>query len=444
MNIVLSTRSITLKRINNRRFNLRLAVGALVILTTGCVTNPVTGKSELSLMSEQQELAMGKQNYLPSQQSQGGTYAVDPSVQAYVNSVGQKIARISHRPELPYEFVVLNNGVPNAWAMPGGKIAINRGLLVQLEDEAQLASVLGHEVVHVTARHAANQQTQGILLGAGTQVLGVATRESELSQLVMMGAGYGAAAWQAKYGRDDELQADKVGMNYMSTLGYDPQAAVELQELFVKMSDGKNQDFISGLFASHPPSQQRVAANRERAKKLPGKTRNKTAFDKAMAQLKKDSAAYTTHERAITAAKNKDAVMAMTLVNQAIAKQPKENMFWETKARLHAVQKQETEALKAYDKAISANPNYFSPYLGRGALKQSMKDYAGAEKDLIASQKFLNTPVSNYLLGGVSLQQGHREKAVQYFQIAASAGGEVGQAAQQELAKLNPTPASAQ
>ncbi|MGH1470358.1 MAG: M48 family metalloprotease [Cellvibrionaceae bacterium] len=417
-------------------------VGALIILASGCVTNPVTGKSELSLMSEQQEIAMGKQNYLPSQQSQGGLYVVDPALQAYVSSVGQKIAQISHRPELPYEFVVLNNGVPNAWAMPGGKIAINRGLLVQLKDEAQLASVLGHEVVHVTARHAANQMTQSTLLGVGTQVLGVATRESELNQLVMMGAGYGAAAWQAKYGRDDELQSDKIGMNYMVTLGYDPQAAVELQELFVKMSEGKQTDFISGLFASHPPSQQRVVANRERAKKLSGNKRNKAAFDKAMAQLRKDSAAYTTHERAIAAAKNKDMTTAMKLVEQAISQQPKENLFWETKARLHTMQKQETEALRAYDNAIRANPNYFSPYLGRGALKQSMKDYTGAERDLVNSQRFLNTPVANYLLGGVALQQGNRQKAVKYFQVAASAGGEVGQAAQQELAKLNPTPAA--
>lgn len=414
-------------------------LGLFGLVSSGCVTNPVTGESELSLMSEQQEIAMGQQNYIPSQQSQGGLYVVDPAVQEYVNAIGQKIAAISHRPDLPYEFVVLNNGVPNAWAMPGGKIAINRGLLVQLEDEAQLASVLGHEVVHVTARHAANQMTQSTLLGVGTQVLGVATRESELNQLIMMGAGYGAAAWQAKYGRDDELQSDKIGMNYMVTLGYDPYAAVELQELFVKMSEGKRSDFISGLFASHPPSQQRVIANRERAQKLSGSKRNKAAFDRAMAQMKKDMPAYTTHERAIAAAQNKDMATAMKLIDQAIRQQPKENLFWETKARLHTMQQQSKAALVAYDNAIRANPNYFSPYLGRGALKQSLKDYAGAERDLVSSQRYFNTPIANYLLGGVSLQQGDRQKAARYFQVAASAGGEIGQAAQQELAKLNQT-----
>src|SRR5690606_7503443 len=109
-----------------------------------------------------------------AQQMQGGRYVVDPNLSVYVNEVGQKLARASHRPNLPYEFVVLNNDVPNAWAMPGGKIAINRGLLVLLEDESQLAAVLGHEVVHAAARHSAQQQTQSTLLGVGVMAAGLA------------------------------------------------------------------------------------------------------------------------------------------------------------------------------------------------------------------------------------------------------------------------------
>src|SRR6187549_569935 len=108
---------------------------------TGCAVNPVTGKKEMIIDSVQQDIAAGQQNYGPSQQSQGGKYVVDPGLTAYVNQVGKKLAAVSDVPNLPYEFVVLNNDTPNAWAMPGGKLAINRGLLVQLEDEAQLAAV---------------------------------------------------------------------------------------------------------------------------------------------------------------------------------------------------------------------------------------------------------------------------------------------------------------
>ena len=129
----------------------------LAISLTGCSVNPVTGDRELVLVSDSQELQMGEQNYVPMQQSQGGQYDVDPALTQYVQNVGNKLAAVSDRP-LPYEFVVLNNSVPNAWALPGGKIAINRGLLTELESEAELAAVLGHEVVHAAARHTARQQ----------------------------------------------------------------------------------------------------------------------------------------------------------------------------------------------------------------------------------------------------------------------------------------------
>ena len=144
----------------------------LVVATVfaGCSVNPVTGKQEIVFVSEADEIRMGEQAYLPSQQSQGGVYDVDPALTAYVERVGRKLVAVSDR-DLPYEFVVLNNSVPNAWAMPGGKMAINRGLLVELENEAELAAVLGHEIVHAAARHSAQQMTRGTF----SQVLVAAT-----------------------------------------------------------------------------------------------------------------------------------------------------------------------------------------------------------------------------------------------------------------------------
>ena len=128
-------------------------------LATACAVNPVTGQRELVVVSDQQAIAIGTKNYLPAQQVQGGAYRTDPALVAYVQEVGQRLAATSGV-DLPYEFVVLNNSVPNAWAMPGGKIAINRGLLVELNNEAEMAAVLAHEIVHAAARHGAKAAGQ--------------------------------------------------------------------------------------------------------------------------------------------------------------------------------------------------------------------------------------------------------------------------------------------
>lgn len=415
-----------------------LAIGALAWSLTGCVVNPVTGKSQISLMSPEQEVATGAQNYVPAQQSQGGQYVVDPGLTAYVQKVGKKLAAVSDRPDLPYEFVVLNNDVPNAWAMPGGKLAINRGLLVYLQDEAQLAAVMGHEIVHAAARHGAQQQTQNVLMGAGVLIAGVAIAEKkpEYGALGMGALAVGSQAWQAKYGRDHELQSDSVGMKYMAKAGYDAQAAVELQEIFVKLSEGKNAGFIEGLFASHPPSQERVARNRANAAKYPGGVRNKDAFQRAMAQVNKDKKAYENYQKAQALAGQKKYIDALTYVDKSIAQQPKENLFWEMKGQLLLQQDKTSEAVAALDRAVQANPKYFKPYVFRGIAYSQLGKNDMAEKDLLVSQRYLPTQIAAYYLGEVSMAKGNRAQAAQYYQQAAQGGGDIGEAAKGKLGKL--------
>ena len=230
----------------------------LVVATVfaGCSVNPVTGKQEIVFVSEADEIRMGEQAYLPSQQSQGGVYDVDPALTAYVERVGRKLVAVSDR-DLPYEFVVLNNSVPNAWAMPGGKMAINRGLLVELENEAELAAVLGHEIVHAAARHSAQQMTRGTFSQVLVAATAIAVGDSDYGALATGSAGLGAQLINSTCGRGAELESDLYGMRYMSAAGYDPQGAVTLQETFVRLSEGGQQDWLSGLFASHPPSQAR-------------------------------------------------------------------------------------------------------------------------------------------------------------------------------------------
>jgi predicted Zn-dependent protease len=160
----------------------------------GCAANPVTGKKELHLVSQEQEIAIGQQQYSPSRQAQGGDYVTDPAVLDYVREVGNKLAAVSDR-KLPYEFVVVNDGTLNAWALPGGKIAVNRGLLTELHSEAELAAVLGHEIVHAAARHGAQQMEQSQLMQIGAQIASVAASVyggGQLGQMVGQGAAIGS------------------------------------------------------------------------------------------------------------------------------------------------------------------------------------------------------------------------------------------------------------
>lgn len=207
-----------------RRFPISAVL--LCVALGGCAVNPVTGEQQLSLVSERQEIQIGEQQYQPARQSQGGLYYLDPGLQTYVDAVGQRLAAVSDR-ELPYEFAVLDNPIPNAWALPGGKIAVNSGLLLYLRDEAELASVLGHEIVHAAAAHGAAQMTKGSLLGLGAQIAGVVSQQSGYGNLGGTAAQLGAAAWMAKYSRGAELEADAYGMEYLARAGYDPWAWVK-------------------------------------------------------------------------------------------------------------------------------------------------------------------------------------------------------------------------
>ena len=156
-----------------------LFIAVLLMLSLGgCVVNPVTGKNELGWVSTEAQIDIGRKNYVPAQQMQGGQYKIDPQLTEYVSRIGQRVAAKSPI-DLPWEFVVLNNSVPNAWAMPGGKIAVNRGLLTELGSEAELAAVLGHEVVHAAARHGAKSMERGMLLQGAMVAAAIGTRNQE-------------------------------------------------------------------------------------------------------------------------------------------------------------------------------------------------------------------------------------------------------------------------
>ena len=243
---------------------IRIASLALAAALANCAQNPVTGQQNLVLVSESQEIAIGKRED-PKVRSQYGVYDSAP-LQQYVNEVGQRLARTSHRPHLEYHFLVVDSPDVNAFALPGGYIYITRGLLAFLNSEAELAAVLGHELGHVTARHSVQQLTAATAASVGASILQIFVPELRggLGDTAINVLG---GALLSGYGREHELEADRLGAEYLARTGYDPQATVKVvgvlknQELFdaeVAKAEGRQPRAYHGLFATHPDNDTRL------------------------------------------------------------------------------------------------------------------------------------------------------------------------------------------
>ncbi len=408
-----------------------------LLVSAGCAVNPVTGERDFIIVSSAQELAMGEQNYAPMQQSQGGAYDVDPGLTAYVRTVGGKVAAASGV-DLPYEFTVLNNSIPNAWALPGGKIAINRGLLTEINSEAELAAVLGHEVVHAAARHTAQQQSRGMLAQIGILATGIAANDNDYANMIVGGAQVGAQMLMMKYGRGAELESDKYGMRYMSKAGYDPQGAVALQETFVRLSEGRRQDWLSGLFASHPPSQGRVEANRKTAAQLPaGGILGEDAYKAALARTARLKPAYDEYDAGRKALSEKKNDEALAHANEALKMFPEEAHFHALRGDVRFANKQFDMAVTNYNRAITRRDSFFYYHLQRGISHHELGNDDAAVADLENSLKLLPTAPAHYVLGEIDEQRGNIPGAINHYKVVAkSGGGQYGKMATERLVRL--------
>lgn len=408
-----------------------------VMVLAGCSTNPVTGKQELTLISESQELAIGRNQYGPTRQSQGGDYVADPQLTKYVQGVGARLAKVADR-KLDYEFQIVNDSTPNAWALPGGKIAINRGLLLQLNDEAELAAVLGHEIVHAAARHSAQQLERGILLQGVVLATAISLGDSKYQQLGVLGANIGAGLTARAYGRDAEREADAYGITYMVRAGYDPHAAIRLQQTFVNLAKDKQPGWLEGMFASHPPSPERVTNNRKRVAALgePGGEVGRERYRKATARLRRTAPAYKAYDKAVKALEKDNVDEALRLVQKALRIEPSEALFHTLRGQIRERQGRDKDAITNYDRAVVQNPSYFAPQLLRGLLQQKRGNMRLAQVDLTRSADLLPTAEAHYGLGLLAQSGGQDAAAIGHFRKASAASTDAGRKAGVALARL--------
>jgi predicted Zn-dependent protease len=248
------------------------AIAALGL--TSCASNPVTGRPDLVFSSEKGEVERAKEVHPMLLQQFGGVYD-DMRVQQYVNEIGQRAAKASHRPELQYTFTVLDSEEINAFTTGGGFVYITRGIMNYLNSEAELTAVLGHEIGHVTARHPVRQQTQQTLSGIGAAAVGIVTGSGDLAGL----ANYAGAALVTGYGRDMELEADRLGAEYLAKTGLSPEHMIDVvrllknQELFEVQrarQEGRKPRIYHGVFSTHPDNDQRLREVVKAADKIGG------------------------------------------------------------------------------------------------------------------------------------------------------------------------------
>lgn len=377
-------------------------LGALVLAATcsACASNPVTGQRQFTLTSEKREIATGERHYPTAIAEEGGEFSIDPKLPAYIDSVGQRVAAAGPRPNLPYEFTVIDSSKPMAFVLPGGKIAITRGLLVMLENEGQLAAVLAHQVVHAAAKHPARRLEHDIMkrtaiaiVAIGATVFGIpafpalvmAHRSESTSQMLV----------HLQYDEDEEILADRHAMEGLRKAGYSPGHTVDaLQVLTIRELETHPTKVKGSIFESHPLSRKRASAARLRAWKLeeeeqarreegeiPSGEKPDEKFAERTAWVRGIQHAYDAYESGRAAYFEADYDRALHLAQHASDALPREPRFHELAGHIWMQKGNYEDAFTSYDRVLALRPSDSEAWARRGLARKALGDPEGAYVD---------------------------------------------------------------
>jgi predicted Zn-dependent protease len=370
---------------------------ALGLLGTACATHPLTGAREFRLISEAGEIERGERYYEEARRVRGGEFRADATVREYVTDVGRRVAAASSRPELPYEFTVIDRSEPEAWALPGGKIGISRGLLVQLRSEDELAAVLGHQIAHAAARHGTrvlerSALTRMAVTGAIIATAFVGVPAIPLIALLDPDSDSTEHLIERRRSVREEIEADRHGMECMQAAGYDPRAAVEMRSRWLQLPGEAGSRFREGLFAAHPPTRKRLAAARMTAYRLAragpsAPPAPAERHEQAMAWLHAVQGAYDAYDAARAAYERGDHDLALAEAARAAEIAPAEPRFHAFLGDMLMEAERFEEALASYDVALRQDASDASAYLRRGLARRALFDFAGARDDFAMSQR---------------------------------------------------------
>ncbi|MGD9335221.1 MAG: M48 family metalloprotease, partial [Desulfobacterales bacterium] len=379
------------------------------------------GKPQFMMVSEDQEIKIDKQNS-PHQFSSDYGPLQDTALHNYINQTGKNLAARTHRPHMPYSFRGVNATYVNAYAFPGGSIAATRGILLDLENEAQLAALLGHELGHVNARHTAEQMSKSTLINlfVGGLSTVVGTQSSGLGNLASQLGMVGAGALLASYSRDNEREADALGLEYMVSAGYNANGFVGLMDMLRRTSKYKP-SAIELMFATHPMSDERY---RTAVEAVDTQYRSSQSFslyrDRYMdhtAKLRKIKLTIEELQKGETLmAKNKYGEAEIHF-SKALRKTPEDYAGLVMMSKCQLAKKQYAKARSFAEKAKNVYPQEGQAYYLAGFAKIKQKEYASAYEDFKYYEKLLSGNPNIIFFKGFSLEgmQHIKESANEYY-----------------------------
>lgn len=413
--------------LSRRRF-IQLAALSAAGLAAGCAVNPVTGQSQLMLVSEEQEIAIDRQNS-PHQFSTDYGVCQDAGLNRYLQQTGQRLAAQTHRTQMPYRFNCVNATYVNAYAFPGGSIAATRGILLTLDNEAELASLFGHELGHVNARHTARQMTQGTLVQ--TLVGGLAAVAGTQGQLVGQLTGQlgmlGAGALLAGYSRDNEREADALGLRYMTAAGYGADGFVSLMDKLRAMNK-HNPSAIELMFATHPMSEERYRTAVAQVQGPYAAARQQPVFRERYldhtAGLRRMRGAIEAMQKADSLMARKQYPAAADLLQGALKAAPNDYAALAMMAKCQMGLQRPAEALRYAELAKQVYPQEAQAHYLAGFTRLQQKQYEGALADFNAYARLLPGNPNTSFFQGLSLEgMQRRSEAAQAYARYLKAGG---------------------
>jgi len=395
---------------------------AAASLFLGCATNPVTGESQLMLMSEGEEISIDKQHSLHQFSTDYGAVQ-DPTLQDYMSGVGKDLGSHTHRRQMPYSFRAVNATYINAYAFPGGSIASTRGILLELDSEAQLAALMGHELGHVNARHTASLMSKRMVamaLAAGVGAY-VGIRQENMgagiiaTQLGMLTSG----AFLAAYSRDNERQADALGMEYMVKAGYNPEGMTGLMEMLKNMNK-KKPSAAQLLFATHPMSDERYDTAKKSSETLYAGYRNHPIYRERYmdhtAGIRKIEGPIRDMQKGEELMGKKKYADAETTFKKALSGAPDDYAGLVMTSKSLIAQNKYDEAERYIDKATTVNPTEAQAHHLSGYSKLHRKDFSGAYQEFDTYHRNLPGNPNTDFFKGLALEgMGKREPAAQEF-----------------------------
>ncbi len=434
------------ERVYNRKMTRRdflwLASVSTAGVVTGCAVNPVTGQKQLMLMSEAQEIQLDQENS-PHQFSSDYGPIQDQQLNNYLTQVGNEMAVSSYRANMPYSFRGVNATYINAYAFPGGSIATTRGILVELDNEAELAGLLGHEIGHVNARHTAERMSKGIVAGLIAAGFAVYMQE-EHEDWAPLAAGLGniaAGAFLAHYSRDDERQADQLGMEFMTNIDQNPHGMVGLMDLLRSMSKHKP-SAIEMMFATHPMSEERFQTAQQRAQAeyyaLQNKPMNKERYMDNTAGLRKIKGAIENMQNGERAMMKKQYPQAESFFEKALKQSPNDYTGMVMMAKCQLALENYKKADYYAERATSVYPSEAQAHHVGGVAKLGQDRYGAAYQEFDNYERMLRGNPNTIFLKGVSLEgmQNRQRAAEEYHRyLQAINQGERAEYAHQRLVK---------